>query len=336
MDDHDGMQVNTPIHRSGAGRVRSAALLLSLSLAACAEGGDHPGPQITGYNTYGTLGSGGPIEDTDTDGETDGPMPEPGHVWCSRADNALYQDGADVVDITYSDGSSPQGCHCAAQETHDWLLANMTGSVVPTDGSVTLPVDVLSLRNNIYQEAENECLSLVPGSQPSNCLDGDVNGSAMDTAPSTPGFQPAPLSYRDRFGEESCTLTRYYEVFPPSGECSFLDGEYDFSAKDGSNALEVGMGFVDELLRAPGCLYLERGRIELNPQGSFEFVHVAKGELLHELGIRSGDVPITLNDIGISTVDGAYAAWEALQDETNFALVVQRGRETITLEFVLI
>lgn len=36
--------------------------------------------------------------------------------------------------------------------------------------------------------------------------------------------------------------------------------------------------------------------------------------------------PITLKDIGISTV----------QDKTDFALVVQLGRETITLEFVLI
>ena len=105
-------------------------MLLSLGLVACAEGQSPPGPQPTGV-TWGSGGSGGPIGDTDTEGDTEGPMPELGHLWCTRADNSMYENANGVgIDITYSDGSSPEGCACAPQETHDWLIMNMVGTVV--------------------------------------------------------------------------------------------------------------------------------------------------------------------------------------------------------------
>ena len=310
--------------------------LFSFGLVACAEGQGPPNPQPTGYpvETYGTGGSGGPV---DTDGDTEGPMPEFGHLWCTRADNSVYEDGNGVeVDIVYADdGSAPQGCSCAPQETHDWLIMNMTGSVVPMDGSVLLPSDVVNLRGNIYQEAENECFSLVPDpSFANNCNDGENEDSPLDADPSSVGFQYPPIAYGDRDGVQECEIARSYEVYPTPGECSFIDGNYSFT--DAHGVLMVSSGFVDKILGMPGCLYLEDARIELNGSGSYEFVSVTRGELLYELGVRSGDVPLKLNGYDVTTAAGAFDAWAALQGTTKFTLVVQRGGSSVKLTYELV
>ena len=313
-------------------------MLLSLGLVACAEGVGPDGAQPTGLTvqTYGSGGSGGPIGDTDTEGDTEGPMPEFGHIWCTRADNSMYENANGVdVDITYLDGSKPEGCSCAPQETHDWLIMNMVGSVVPMDGSISLPSDVVNLRGNIYQDAENECFSLVPNpSFVSNCNDGAFEDSALDADTTTVGFQYPAISYGDRDGAEECDLGRYYEVYPAPGDCSFIDGSYSFT--DVRERLKVSGEFVDKVIGMPGCLYLEQARIELNGSGSYVFASVVSGELLHELGIRSGDIPVSLNGYDITTVSGAYDAWSALQGASSFTLVVRRGGSNVTLTYDLI
>ena len=71
----------------------AASLLLASasSIMACATGEGPPGPQPTGYESFGTDGDGGPV---DTEGDTDGAMPEEGHWWCMEATNSSYEDGA--------------------------------------------------------------------------------------------------------------------------------------------------------------------------------------------------------------------------------------------------
>jgi len=318
---------------------RHLIALFSLGLMACAEGQGPGGPEPTGFpaETYGTGGTGGPVGESDTDGDTEGPMPEFGHKWCTRADNSLYEDANDVeFDIVYADdGSKPQGCSCAPQETHDWLIMNMVGSVVPMDGSISLPPDVLNLRGNIYQQTENECFSLVPDPTfVNNCNDGEFQDSALDADTMMAGFQYPPIAYGDRSGEDTCEVARYYEVYPSSGDCSFIDGSYNFTDVHGT--LEVSSGFVDKIIGMPGCLYLEQARIELDGSGSYEFVSVARGELLYELGIRSGDIPVTLNGYDITTVAGAFDAWSGLQEKSSFTLVVNRGSTNVTLTYDLV
>ncbi|MCR9161757.1 MAG: hypothetical protein ACE37F_36295 [Nannocystaceae bacterium] len=300
-------------------------LLVPLLLAACAEGVGPADPQPSGSFP------------SDTDGDTEGPMPEPGHLWCTRADNATYEDGSGTeFDVVYADdGSKPQGCWCTAQETHDWLTSNMAGNVVPMDGSISLPSDVVNLRSNIYQDARNVCFSLVPDpSFANNCNDGEVEDAALDADAASIGFQFPSIVYGDRDGVQDCTISMAYEVYPSAADCSFIDGSYSFT--DVRGTLQVSTGFVDKIIAQPGCLYLEDARIEPDGSGSYEFASVTRGELIHELGIRTGDVPVTLNGYDITTIGGAFDAWEAVQGATSFTLVVRRAGSSVTLTYDLI
>lgn len=316
-----------------------AASVTLLFLAACASGEGPPGAQITGVmETFGTEGDGDPV---DTDGDTDGAMPEVGYLWCMEAINSSYEDGATTVPIYYAGTmNSPQGCVCASEELHEWLNDNAVSGEVDVSPSPALPQDIATLRVVAYNNAENECFTTAPDpvSFPNNCEDGLVDGGALD-ADVAVGFQYPTLHLGDYDLGTDCNVTRYYvdgDYQPPGETCKFMTaGSYNFTTAS-NGALEVDSDLVSDILGQPGCLYTEGGRIEL-VGGDYEFTGIRREELLWELGVRNGDEPLTVNGYDVTTVDGAWSAWSALQSSVDFELEVDRPHVgTVSLKFTLI
>lgn len=70
----------------------------------------------------------------------------------------------------------------------------------------------------------------------------------------------------------------------------------------------------------------------------FEIQDSDVGELLYVLGLRDGDMPLTINSLPLETYDDAIDAFSALymtQGETSYFLEVKRGTNTIEFEYEL-
>ena len=190
-----------------------------------------------------------------------------------------------------------------------------------------------------YGQAASHCFEEAPdpAAFPNNCEDGLVEDGALD-ADAAVGFQYPTLHLGNYDLETDCVVPRFYvdgNYQPPGETCSFMSGSYGFSTTS-TGVLEVDRGLVGDIIAQPGCLYTEGGRIEL-VGGNYEFTGISRGDLLWELGIRNGDQPLSINGYDVTTVDGAYAAWEALRSSSEFDLSVDRRRVgTVVLEFKLI
>ena len=319
--------------------VPCAASVTLLLLSACATGEGSPGPLPTGYESFGTDGDSGPV---DTEGETDGAMPELGYQWCMEATNSSYEDGGVVASIFYAGTmNSPQGCVCASAELHEWLIDNAVSGEVDVSPSASPPQDIGSLRVMAYNQAESDCFDEAPDPIlfPNNCEDGLVEDGALDADTAVAGFQYPTLHLGNYDLETECTVTRFYvdgEYQPPGETCKFMTaGSYSFTTAP-NGALEIGSDLVSDIIEQPGCLYTEGGRIEL-VGGDYEFTGIRREELLWELGVRNGDEPLTVNGYDVTTVDGAWSAWSALRSAVDFELEVDRPRVgTVSLKFTLI
>ncbi len=137
----------------------------------------------------------------ETQPETLGLIPHEGYLWCARADNAKDEDGRP---ITFDDGTSPEGCHCAPAETHAWMLEHREGAGVTIDGALEVPAGLRLFRDNIYRDALNSCYELAPEGLFSNCLDEQMQGGALDADADADGFQHPPLVFGDRNGVQRC------------------------------------------------------------------------------------------------------------------------------------
>ncbi len=310
---------------------------IAASVAACATGEGPPDdfPDAITFGSGADSGSGGLQEDTDTDGETDGPIPEEGQRWCTRAASATHTNsqGQASIPVTYPDSTSPEGCSCAPQETHEWLLARLVGNEIQVDSAThpLAPDDVLALRNNVYSDAGSVCTGLLPaGAMASNCNDGMAQGGALDSSPLT-GFQHPGLYHGDRDGSQECIVSRTYQVDPD--DCSFVDGDYGIT-RSKTGAYEIPQSTFDDFFDNPGCLYQESGRVDA-VTGGYEFKRVGSGTLLHDLGLRTGDIPVLIDGLGLSTVDDAFAAYDAVRDNTSWTLTIRRGGQSIELDYVV-
>lgn len=298
-------------------------------VTACASG-EVPdnGPSPGGALTIGSDGSGGVGE---TDGDTDTTFEE-GTWWCTRAASARYESFQGVLGIPlgYPEGDSPEGCDCAPDETHEWLFARLAGNEVVVDEALfpSIPGDVLNLRNNIYQNAANACDDLLPdGSLSSNCNDGQVEGGAID-ASGIPGFQHPGLYQGTRGGELSCSVVRTFESLPP--KCDFIDGSYGVVAD--ARGYSIPQVTFDDFFLNPGCLRVEGGRVDATPSG-YEFTGIGRNTLLWELGLRAGDIPLSIDGMPLQTVEDAFTAYDALRSEKEWSLEIRRGSSSMTLEY---
>ncbi|MCY1058402.1 hypothetical protein [Nannocystis sp. SCPEA4] len=72
--------------------------------------------------------------------------------------------------------------------------------------------------------------------------------------------------------------------------------------------------------------------------GGFEIIQADAGELLYELGMRNGDIPLEINGFPLESPEDAMLAMHELwyiENETDFELEILRGVSNITLSYTL-
>jgi hypothetical protein len=68
--------------------------------------------------------------------------------------------------------------------------------------------------------------------------------------------------------------------------------------------------------------------------GQFKIERASSGGALYELGLRTGDIPVTLNGQSLGTFAGAFAAFsQYLNGETEYTLIVLRSNIPFTLAY---
>ena len=82
----------------------------------------------------------------------------------------------------------------------------------------------------------------------------------------------------------------------------------------------------------PGCLLVEGGRVDATSSG-YEFTGISTNTLLWDLGLRTGDVPLSIDGMPLRTIEDAFTAYDALRSEQEWSLAVKRGSSTVTLEY---
>lgn len=114
----------------------------------------------------------------------------------------------------------------------------------------------------------------------------------------------------------------------PSAEIRFSEGVY-----------YVQLALVDDLFADfTPLLECDDVRLAPLPTGSFEVRHADPGDLLYELGLRNGDIPLTLNGHDLadaSSVLTAVAQLWFIEAALKYELVVQRDGEPHTRAYIL-
>lgn len=106
---------------------------------------------------------------------------------------------------------------------------------------------------------------------------------------------------------------------------------------DGSGVMHLDETFVADLIADPSPLRdCDNAFFEGLSTAGFELDHADGGELLYELGLRDGDVPLTLNGKPLDDYVDVLAAYIELyvySGATEYTLVVRRGVNNVTLEY---
>lgn len=102
----------------------------------------------------------------------------------------------------------------------------------------------------------------------------------------------------------------------------------------------VDASFIDDLVsvdRFEPLWLCDDARVEGRHDGYFVVLDANAGELLFELGLRNGDIPLTINGLPLEDYDDAWAAAALLyyQGELSYALTVMRGTSVITFLYEL-
>lgn len=121
-------------------------------------------------------------------------------------------------------------------------------------------------------------------------------------------------------------------------DCSSWDPASEITLTGG--VYEVWGPFFESVIADPYLLVAcDDARVEPLTGGYYEVVGAASGTMLYELGLRNGDIPISINGRDLGTHGrGAYAfGIEWLENfETEFTLVVERNGSNINLEYELV
>lgn len=97
----------------------------------------------------------------------------------------------------------------------------------------------------------------------------------------------------------------------------------------------VDKAFVAGLVADPTPLTTcdDAGFQENAPGTGFAVFNANRGELLYELGLRNGDVPLTVNGYPLDTYSDVLVAFSSLYGQTfTFVIEVQRGSNIVVLE----
>lgn len=189
------------------------------------------------------------------------------------------------------------------------------------------------------------------------CDDDDDDGSpnTLPTLPTTLSTTTEPEPTTSESSSSSSSTSGTTISVPTSGDVSYTTGAVDPTAGTAAYCEEwnpadhityvggtyyVQQEFVSDLVAYPYPLIdCEDFFIASLTSGGFSFERLAVGDMFYELGLRSDDIPVSLNGLplnGRADVINAYVTLWAIEAETEFELEVLRGITPITFFYELI
>lgn len=142
--------------------------------------------------------------------------------------------------------------------------------------------------------------------------------------------KPAVYMACDGYGDE---IGDTGETGDPS---SAWDPSSNVSIDPTNGHYEVDSSFVAMLKNDPGLILLDSARVDLDVTGALVLESVAQGDLADVLGLQSGDVLVSVNGYGLSTLDDLAAAYSALKNVTTFTLTIVRNNTNMQFTYDVI
>ncbi|MFV8752873.1 hypothetical protein ACNOYE_20195 [Nannocystaceae bacterium ST9] len=188
----------------------------------------------------------------------------------------------------------------------------------------------LTFREQVWDEAEERCADLAEEQHPNRVSD-NCNTLVDRIEPSV-----TPIKRKGDAG--TCTIaTAYGEeegmlALPADSWDDYFVLANAIVYNSTSNVYAIDGAFFSAMLQNPDWLIGDGAYVDLDG-AQYEFYNVASGTVVHALGIQTGDIPLTLNDIDISTMEGVFEAWGSLHEDTEFELVLLRGTNSVVIEY---
>ncbi|MCY1053895.1 hypothetical protein [Nannocystis sp. SCPEA4] len=234
-----------------------------------------------------------------------------------------------------------------------WPLA---GCFYNPTGSTT---DTATTTGEELTPQERACIECPDTAKLCFCLDPEADTEDDPWVPPEFACTPASVAVHEEMCRKVWELDKEDELTPDQFFCpSLMCGEDTEDVPTTGEPLECaswspasmvttsgGVHFMDDadvgdLIADPSPLLLCDDVIlaELATGGGFEVDQADLGELLYVLGLRDGDIPLTLNGFSLETVEDAMFAFNELwfvEGETDFELDVQRPFAVVTLYYSL-
>lgn len=275
------------------------------------------------------------------------PDGDPGTWWCAEFPNppgaeAYYSLGPPLgspqaITTDGTTGNPPRECRCAHPELADFLHDNLEQGVVYIDGDLINAWDALNadgetaihFRDHLFGAVSDRCENLADTHHDSRL------GDNCQQAYQEVSFGTIPLAEDNNgcyawltYGEEENTVP-----LPTDSWSDYFTLREEITYYSGWDLYVINGGFFNSMLQTPAWILEDGVFVDLNGNDDYQLYNVTSGTIAHALGLQSGDIPQTLNDIDITTIDGVLEAWTDLRSETQFELVILRGTNTVTLEY---
>lgn len=143
-----------------------------------------------------------------------------------------------------------------------------------------------------------------------------------------PGLPPG-------MSETQKTACQHYD---PEGSCGSWSPGRSVRLDNGVHL--VDQVFLEDLMDDPAPLWTcDDGIIEpLSSGPGFEIQNTSPGEFLYVMGLRNGDIPLTLDGLPLGNYEEVIAAYKTIHfwEATQFTLRVQRPTGIVSLEYEVV
>ncbi|MBL4688456.1 MAG: hypothetical protein JKY37_27960 [Nannocystaceae bacterium] len=237
--------------------------------------------------------------------------------------------GQPIAQISEIGGGAPRGCTCADGEQNSTLNALAVGGV-----ATILDTDdpgAIVIRNQAWQAAEDRCVQLADDLyspyDSHNCplvLDKDDSDGAVSPITADGPFGDCSTSELYGTGGSPLPTDSYTDYYTLSREVTVVWGTY-----------HVTQDFYDKMLKNPAWLLEDDARVARAGSGGFTLVGVKSTDIAYALGLRTNDAFLSINGEPLADWPDVIAAHQAVWTDTSFALKIDRGGTTVTLNYVL-
>lgn len=111
---------------------------------------------------------------------------------------------------------------------------------------------------------------------------------------------------------------------PPGGD--------DQIRQVGPNKYEVDRSVITDFMKNMATAS-SGARVMPDPNGGFRVTFVRSFSIFYKLGIRSGDVITSVNNIQLDSIDQTFALYTKLKDANHLTVSLNRGGQTINMDY---